>query len=215
MKLAVFSESPADEAALRIIVEGVLGNTTERIDPPPLRSRGWFSVLQTLPVVLKHLYYRTDAQALAVVVDSDDSALHKAAHDEAGGSRKDCRLCRLRECIRQVRASLTQVAGRPPLKTAVGLAVPAIEGWYLCGRDAEASESAWARQLGTGAGLRQKRLELKRKVYGNDTPSLALEIECAVSAAHRLAKDLERLERLFPTGFGAFAKEIRTWRAAG
>ena len=213
MKLAVLSESPADEAALRIIAEGVLGTTTQPIEPPRLRSRGWPSVLQVLPAVLKHLYYCTDAEALAVVVDSDDSALHQAAHDEAEGSREDCRLCRLRECVTQVRAGLTQVAGRPPLKTAIGLAGPAIEAWYLCGRDAEASEFAWARQLSTRAGLRQKRLELKRKVYGNATPSLAIEIECAVSAAHRLAKDLEQLERRFPSGFGTFAKEIRTWRA--
>ena len=76
MKVAVLSESPADEAAIRILVEGLLGRTIEPPPMPPIRSRGHDAVVASLPTVLKHLHYRTDAEALVVVLDSDRSPVH-------------------------------------------------------------------------------------------------------------------------------------------
>ena len=58
MKLAVFSESEADEAAIRILVDGLLGTTTERPAMPPRRSRGVEAVFSTLRSVIAHLHYR-------------------------------------------------------------------------------------------------------------------------------------------------------------
>ena len=76
MKVSVLSESSADEAAIRILVDGILGTETEPIPPPRLRTRGWPSVLKDVPTVVRHLHYRTDADAFVLVVDSDDSPLH-------------------------------------------------------------------------------------------------------------------------------------------
>lgn len=81
MTLAVLSESQAEEAAIRILVNGILGRETRPVAGPPLRSRGWPSVLNVLPSVLKHLYYRTDAEAFVVVVDSNTSPVHQIGHN--------------------------------------------------------------------------------------------------------------------------------------
>jgi len=75
MKVAILSESPADEAVLRMLVDGIVGQPTEPVAPPPLRTRGWPSVRQMLPSVLKHLHYRTDAEGFVLVVDANHSPL--------------------------------------------------------------------------------------------------------------------------------------------
>ena len=151
MTLAVLSESQADEAAIRILINGILGRETHPVAGPPLRSRGWPSVLNVLPSVLKHLYYRTDAEAFVVVVDSNTSPVHQIEHNLPAAALEGCRLCQLQQAIEQVQAQLAQVHDRPRIKTAVGLAVPAIEAWYLCGRDANVSETIWASGLQSGA----------------------------------------------------------------
>lgn len=88
MKVAVLGESPIDEAAVRVLVEGILVRQTQQVEYFQLRSRGWPSVLRILPNVLQHLYYRTDAEGLVVVADLDDSPLHQETHDQLGGGRK-------------------------------------------------------------------------------------------------------------------------------
>lgn len=40
MKLLVLSESPEDEAALRVLIDGILGIETEHV-APPFRAYGW------------------------------------------------------------------------------------------------------------------------------------------------------------------------------
>src|SRR4051812_24290344 len=99
MKVAVLSESSADEAAIRILVNGILGGQTQEVPPLSYRSRGWPSVIRVLPAVLKYLHYRTDADAVVVIADSDDSPIHQSAHDQAGGEDAQCRLCQLREVV--------------------------------------------------------------------------------------------------------------------
>jgi hypothetical protein len=47
-KLAILSESPADEAAFGILIESVLDRPFVRVRAN-LRARGWPSVLQVLP----------------------------------------------------------------------------------------------------------------------------------------------------------------------
>jgi len=41
MKIAIFSESPENEEAIRIIVECLLGKATETARLPNLQARGW------------------------------------------------------------------------------------------------------------------------------------------------------------------------------
>lgn len=209
MKVAILSESSADESALRILIEAILARQIEQISFP-LRSRGWDSVPGSLPAVLKHLYYRTDAEALVVVADSDDSSIHQAAHELPDSADEDCRLCHLLTIVERTQQSIREVPGRQPLKTAIGLAVPAIEAWYLCGNDPRGAEAAWFQRdpASRGRGLRN---QLKQAVYGTERPSLTLETMHAIREAQRLAQNLTLLEQHFPGGFGVLARFVRSW----
>ncbi len=210
MKLIVFGESQADEAAIRVLVEGLLGRETAPQPLPPLRSRGYHGLRQALPTVIKHAHYRTEADGLIVVVDSNGTRLHEPGHDEPGADRQDCRLCELRAVVNEVLRGLRRRQSGEELKIAIALATPAIEAWYLCGVQPNPTETAWGRELERGAHARSEILKLKRAAYGTERPALPLETERAVEQARRLAADLTLLERAFPNGFGPLAREIRT-----
>lgn len=208
MKVALLSESPADETALRLLVEGVLGAPPHFVSAG-LRARGWPSVAQILPAVLRHLHFNTDAHALVVVVDSDDSVVHTLEHDRPGYFHPQCRMCQLRAVFRQTIRHLPARQGREHVLRGVGIAVPAVEGWYLCGRDASVSEQAWAEGLAQGRPP-YTRAELKLRVYGTSRPSLPHETLCAVHEIQRQMRDLQRLEADFPS-FAALATDLRHW----
>jgi hypothetical protein len=210
MKLAVLSESGADEAAVRILVEAIVQETTEPVSASRLATRGWPSVVQVLPAVLRYLHYRTDTEAFVVVADSNHSPLHEPAHESEAASHMDCRLCRLHSVVNRVLGELQGQGNRPVLKVGVGLAAPTIEAWYLCGRNPRVTEAAWVN------GQRERRdpytkNQLKTEAYGTDRPSLALETARATEAVRRLAGNLTLLENLFPIGFGALARDVRAW----
>ena len=210
MKVAVLSESPADEAAIRILIDGIIGRQTQSADMPPIRARGVSGVFTILPTVLKHLHYRTDADALVVVVDSDRTPVHKPEHEQAGGADEGCRLCKTRQTLDSVLAQLRPVQGRPQIKIAVGIAVPAVEAWYRCGLDPHITEAAWIAGLPSGR-FSYTTMSLKEDVYETSRPSLDLETRRATKEARRLVQDLPLLEQCFPTGFGALAREVRGW----
>lgn len=212
MKFAILSESPADEAALRVLAGYVLDRPFELVGPT-LRARGWPSVEQVLPSVLRHLHFNTDAHGLVVVVDSDDSPVHTVAHDAPGYHHPLCRICRLRAVFRRTLKNLPPARGRERVLRAVGLAVPAIEAWYLCGRDTSVTEEAWLHGQQSGRPPYTRR-DLKRRVYGTERPSLPLEIRRAVEEVSRHRGDVRRLENDFPRGFGALAHDLRGWNAA-
>ena len=210
MKLALLSESPADEAVLRVLVGAVLGEPLQLVTPS-LRARGWPSVEQVLPPILRHLHFHTDAQGLVVVVDSDDSPVHTAAHEVPGYHHPFCRLCRLRAVFRRTMKNLPPAHGRNSPLRAVGVAVPAIEAWLLCGRDDTVTEAAWT--AGQARGVPPyTRAELKQRVYGTTRPSLPWEIQRALVEVARHRADVRRLEHDFPHGFGALAQDLRSWR---
>ena len=210
MKVAVLSESPADEVAIRILIEGIVGRQTQAVDMPPIGTRGVSGVFTILPTVLKHLHYRTDADALVVVVDSDRTPVHKPEHEQAGGADESCRLCKIRQTVDSALAQLQPVPGRPQIKIAVGIAVPAVEAWYRCGLDPHVTEAAWVERLSSGHSPYTTR-SLKEDVYGTSRPSLDLETRRATEEAQRLTHDLQLLKQCFPTGFGALAREVRSW----
>ena len=210
MKVAVLSESPADEAAIRILIDGIIGRQTQSADMPPIRTRGVSGVFKILPTVLKYLHYRTDADALAVVVDSDRTPVHKPEHEQEGGADERCRLCKIRQIVDSVLGQLRPVQGRSQIKIAVGIAVPAIEAWYQCGSDPHVTEAAWIASLPAGRFPYTTR-SLKEDVYGKSHPSLELETQRAAEEAQRLTQDLPLLEQCFPTGFGALTRDVRNW----
>lgn len=206
MKVALLSESPADETALRVLVTAVLG-APPRFVSPGFRARGWPNVAQVMPAVIRHLHFNTDTDALVVVVDSDDSVVHTAAHDAPGYFHPHCRMCQLRAVHRQTTKRLPSAHGRARVLRCVGIAVPAIEAWYLSGRDTTVTEAAWVAGQGSGR-LPYTRAELKWRVYGTDRPSLPHETECAMREVARQARDLRRLENDFPC-FAALAADLR------
>lgn len=212
MRVAILSESQADEAAVRVLVGGALGREAHSVAMPPIRTRGWPSVLQVIPTIIRHLHYRTDAEALVIVADANHSPLHQALHEEPGQADDRCRLCQLRDQVREVQNSLSLVSGRQPLRTAIGIAIPAIEAWYRCGVDPQVSEATWVQQFQADSYTHVKN-HLKHDVYGTDRPSLTLETECAIREAQRLATQLHLLEEAFPGGFGTLARDIRGWGA--
>jgi hypothetical protein len=107
-------------------------------------------------------------------------------------------------------SGLRPVTNRSQLKTAIGLAVPAIEAWYLSGLDPHINEATWTRKLKSEP-ITYTRRTLKKKVYGTERPTIEIETVHATKAAIRLVNDLSLLEQLFPNGFGAFAHDVRNW----
>jgi len=214
MKIAVLSESPADEAAVFILVEGLLRIETVRVPLPAPKTRGWRAVFDSVSPALHHLHYGTDAEALIITLDSDESPVHKLGHDHPDAADFECRLCQLRTIVARIQSRLRPRQGRGPIKTALGLAVPAVEAWYLTGLDPHVTESAWVLALHSGK-LPYTKRNLKQGVYGVERPSLVLEQKRAVEHAKRLVDEqkLDLLEKLFPNGFGALANNVRSWQA--
>lgn len=209
MKLAILSESPADEAALRVLVGYILGGPFVSVQTS-LRARGWPSVEQLLPPLIRHLHFNTTADGLVVVVDSDDSPIHTADHEAPGYHHAYCRVCRLRAVFRRTTRNLPPAQGRTRVLRAVGLCVPALEAWLLCGRDTAVTEQAWLDGQATGRPPYTRR-ELKWRIYGTERPSLQHETKRAVQEVSRHQGDIRRLENDFPNGFGALARDLRKW----
>ncbi|HEY4422771.1 MAG TPA: hypothetical protein VGN10_01110 [Pyrinomonadaceae bacterium] len=210
MKIAVVSESPADEAAIKILVDAILAHETELVSAPRLRPGGWPQVLQLLPTIFKALHYSTEAEAIAVVVDSDNSSVHRLDHPLDQECHSECRVCLLRSCLRTSLLRVSPVSNRTTIRTAVGVAVPAIEAWYRCGVDTHVNEARWIGKL-SGEPINYTKRSLKIDVYGSDQPGLHAETIAAVEAANRLANNIDQLRQLFPRGFGCLVTDVRNW----
>ena len=139
MRVAVLSESSADEAAIRVLVDAILGEPTVPADDLHLESRGFGAVRKILPAIVQSTHYRTSTDGLVVVVDSNHTSL-------LPGSEKN-RLRELRELVDGLRPNLRPVKGRVPLRVAIGVAAPAIEAWLLCHRRQAINEAAWEQGL--------------------------------------------------------------------
>lgn len=210
MKIAVVSESPADEAAIKILIDTILGHETELVAAPRLRPGGWTHVLKLLPSIFKHLHYNSDAEGIAVVVDSDNSPVHSQNQSKDEQCHSECRLCLIRHKLKTSLQEVSPVQNRSALRTAVGLAVPAIEAWYSCGLDPHVNEARWIGKL-SGENINYSKRSLKVSIYGSDQPSLQDETAAAIEAARRLEHNLNHLSLLFPSGFGCFLSDVRDW----
>ena len=210
MIVAVVSESSVDEAAVRALLVPLIGPTsTEDTGLPPIRTRpgGWSLIPKLLPSILKQLHYHTMVEAVVVVVDSDDSTPHGA---HVGDAPENCRLCLIRSLMNAEISKLTAIQHRPILVTAVGLCVPAIEAWYLCGHDATVTEAAWINGREAGV-LPYSRKDLKQRVYGSTTPDLDTQMQQALTHCARLANNLELLHTWFPHGGGTMLTTVARW----
>lgn len=210
MMVGHYSESIADQAALAVFTEGILGETLEPMDMD-LAATGVTDVLGTLSTVIRAIHFNSSAEALVVVLDGDDTELHELAHEAPGGASLRCRLCELRKIVLNTRSRLKPRPGKSELKIALGLAIPAIEAWYLVGNNHQVGEAAWR----VGQANRKPpftRPKLKELVYGTTRPSVEIETECGVREARRIIGSLNSIETAFPIGFGLMAKEIRSWK---
>jgi hypothetical protein len=212
MKIAIVSESLADEAAIKILVDAIVGSESELFS---LRTRpnGWTRIFDLLPNIINGLHYGTDVEALVVVMDSDESPVHQNTHELPNEENLACRLCRLRATVRALVAGLRALPNRTEMKTALGLAVPAMEAWYRAGLDAHVNEVAWNRKL-LGEDVSYDKRSLKKDTYGSYQPSLYIETTAAVAASQRLTENLELVEQLFPNGFGSLLRDLRGWEEA-
>lgn len=214
MKITIFSESPTDEAALKILIEGIIGAEIEEVPyPNRLRSRG-SGVLRDVPAVLRGVYYNTEAEFLVIVRDSDDRPIHRKEHDEPNNKEtKNCRYCELHKAVKSTLENLTVTQGKENFKVAVGVAVPAIESWLLCDVNPHVSEATWLnKQEEKDFSTYNDRQYLKTELYGSKIASSENMIKFGTEAAKRLAENTEQLETLFPEGFGNMANEIRSWK---
>lgn len=204
--VSVLSESTADEQALQIVLPSLV-KLPVRFLKTQFRARGWPSVAQVVPALAHHLHFRTEAHALVVVVDADDSVVHTEDHEREGYFHPKCRLCHLRSVFRRTVKNFPSANGKERTLRCIGVAVPAVEAWYLCGRDSTVSEVAWTEGQARGR-LPYTRRELKERLYGTDRPSLALELERCLPEMARHARDPRRLENDF-LGFALMAKDLR------
>ena len=206
MKVGFYCESPADRAALEIFTQQILGEPLEPINMD-LEAHSVPAFFKTLDGVFRGVHYNSDAEGLVVVVDNDDAEVHAPAHEAPEGSKEQCRFCQIRKILSQAQRQLKARQGRLELKIAIGVPVPAIEAWYLAGKNHQVGEAAW------NAGQRPfSRRQLKKLVYGTDRPSLELETRIAVEEAQRIAADRKAIETAFPVGFGLMAQAIRSWK---
>jgi hypothetical protein len=210
MRVAILSESEDDEQAVRILIDGILGTSTPPVARLPLRTRGWPSIRDILPSALKHFHYHTDAEALVIVVDSDDSLIHQPSHNPLIEASQGCRLCQLHTIVANTQKQLRPRSVGPQLKIAIGLAVPAIEAWYRCGLDPHVTEAVWMQSLHSGT-YPYTRNDLKAAVYGTERPSRAMKTRRATEESRRLVQDLSCLDQWFPNGFGPLRDVVRSW----
>ncbi len=208
MKIAIVSESPADEAAIKILVDAIVGIESELFSFRT-RPNGWTRIFPLLPKIIKHLHYGYEVEGLVVVMDSDESPIHVRAH-EVDLANRECRLCRLRETVRNELSKMRPLPNRSDLKTALGLAVPAIEAWYSAGIDTHVNEVAWNRKL-LGEDVSYSKRSLKKDAYGSDHPNLGIKTIAAMAAARRMTSNFDLLEQLFPNGFGSLLRDLRGW----
>jgi hypothetical protein len=208
MKIGFYCESPADQAALRIFTEGILGETPEPISMD-LEGHGFSGILKGLDGVFRGVHYNSDAEALVIVIDRDDSETHDPSHNDPGQFPEDCRYCEIRRIIERARKQLKPRTGREPVRVAIGLAVPAMEAWYLVGTNHQVEEKVYQPE---SKYPQPPRGRLKELVYGTTIPSLELETERAETAARRIIANLAAIENAFPIGFGLMAQQIRSWK---
>jgi hypothetical protein len=198
MKFAFISESPADNAALRAFCETLIGgHPIECVESLVRIPGGWTEVIKKLPPALRALRYGTDADVVVVSIDSDST-------DLTPGSSTN-RLDLLKEIIKK------NLSPRSPadrnLRAISGIAVPAIEAWWLAHNHSDISEIAWLERKKQRPAY--DKLELKRRLYGTERPSISLETDRMVCAAREAARHPDELCKKFPQGLASLVREIQ------
>ncbi|MEE9130769.1 MAG: hypothetical protein V3T84_12180 [Phycisphaerales bacterium] len=209
MKIGILSEWDTDEAAYKILVESILGRPVETMKSYRKRS-GWAQAKALVRAIIRDLHF-AGADGFVFVGDSDSTPPHAASHDELPNGFPGCRLCEIRQIVATATQGLRERSGQPRLKTAVGMATPAIEAWLLSGLEANCTE-AWFREEHTRGRLSdQTRRNLKIRKYGSLEASADIKLQRTLENAHRIADDLDGLELPFQFGFGHLRNDLEQW----
>jgi hypothetical protein len=96
MKIGYYCESPADQAAMSIFAEGILGEQAQPISME-LEAHSVPAIFDALDGVLRGVHYNSDADGLIVVVDCDytyrtaSPTRHQGATKKSAGSVRSAR----------------------------------------------------------------------------------------------------------------------------
>ena len=209
MKIGILSESDIDEAAYKILVESVLGQSVDLYKD--YRDRGgWFTAKKMVQWIMRQLHF-AGADGFVFIGDSDSTPPHTADHETHADGDPKCRLCQIKKLVAKTLADLPPRAGRPPLKIAVGMATPVIEAWLLSGDDPHCTEARFRDDHLNGRLTHQTRLDLKKQKYGSLKASSDIRMQRTLTNAHRIARDIEQLEQRFQFGFGHLRNDLAQW----
>ncbi len=222
MRIAILSESPADEAAIAVLVRRVVRTPVEVVQPGRFRAGGWPHVLDLVPLLIRSLALNDEADALVVVADANSSTPHTGGH--APGEATGCRYCRLAAAVRRTLDEVGPEAHRLP-RVGIGVAVPCFEAWLRIGLGDARDERGWVEQMELARAqdsprrrIKEMQLVLEQAVYGTTRPSLPVEAEVMAAEMSRiLGRDgfREDLVACFPEGLGPLIRELESWSESG
>ena len=209
MRIGILSESKVDEAAYKILVESILGQSVDLYKD--YRNRGgWFTAKKMVKSIIQELHF-AGADGFVFVGDSDSTPPHTKSHESQADGDPSCRLCQIKKVVESILGTLPDRSGKPPLKVAIGMATPTIEAWLLSKDDVYCTESRFRDDHSNGKLTRQTRLDLKEKKYGSLHASSDIRMRCTLENANRIAEDLKTLEQRFQFGFGHLRKNLDEW----
>lgn len=206
MRVAILSEGASDAAALRLLVDAVLGFATEPLAGSEPRHAGWPEIKRSLAAAFESMADSPGPVGLVVVADLDDSLVFPM---EADPRLKMLRLRELRQVVSRHEASCLD-AGITPPHAAVGLAAVAFEALLRAGLP-DAEDEGHYLALAPHERSSTQRRALKSLKYGTTDTSSRKAADRAVANARRLAADLSILRKAFPIGFGVLEDDLRSW----
>ncbi len=209
MKIGILSESKVDEAAYKILVESILDRPIEIVKSYRKRG-GWEQAKAFVRAIIRDLHF-AGADGFVFVGDSDSTPPHAASHEELPDGSPGCRLCEIQQIVAAATQGLRDRSGQPQLKTAVGMATPAIEAWLLSGLEPNRTEAWFREEQSLGRLSGQTRRDLKIRKYGSLEASADIKLQRTLENAQRIADDLDGLENRFQFGFGHLRKSLAEW----
>ena len=178
MKFAFCVEDESDEAIFVVILQKILGAAVEPDGATTYRfpPGGWRRALDLAPLVARHAA-RSGFDGALFAIDNDGREEHVEEHANAG----DCRHCALRHAANVAEPLSWTRPGMPSLRYFFAVPIQMVETWLLLVRGHPFSGPP--EQVGVDATGRR---QLKRWLYGDESPSRARILAVAIPIANQL-----------------------------